>query len=80
MKVKYIGVSFYTDGLTDGKIYDVLDIEGPYLRVVDDSEEDYLYDISNPGPLDMSGPGGEWEIIEDEEGRLQEAFDKFLGK
>lgn len=79
MRVKYIGESFYTDGLTDGKTYDVLEIDGPYLRVIDDSDEDYLYAISNPGPPDMSGPGGEWEIIQDEDGKLEEAFRKFLG-
>ena len=71
MRVKYIGESFYVEGLTDGNIYDVVEIDGPYLRVIDDSDEDYLYAISNPGPPDMSGPGGEWEIIEDENGKLK---------
>lgn len=78
MKVRYSGESFYTDGLTDGKTYEVLDIDGPYLRVVDDSEEDYLYAISGPGPLDSSGPGGKWEIVEDEDERLKSAFSRFL--
>ena len=79
MRVRYVGESFYVEGLTDGKIYDVVEIDGPYLRVIDDSDEDYLYAISNPRPLDMSGPGGEWEIIEDKDGKLKEAFDKFRG-
>lgn len=79
MRAKYVGESFYVEGLTDGKIYDVLGIDGPYLRVIDDSDEDYLYAISNPGPLDMSGPGGEWEIVKDEDGKLKAAFDRFQG-
>lgn len=77
MKVRYTGKSFYTDGLTDGRIYEVLAIEGAYLRVVDDSQEDYLYEISAPGPLDSSTPGGKWEIIEDVDGALKKAFERY---
>ena len=29
--------------LTKGKIYDVLAIENGWYRIIDDSEEDYLY-------------------------------------
>ena len=77
MKVRYIGTSFYTEGLTDGKVYEVLAIEGAYLRVVDDSGEDYLYEISTPGPLDGSSEGGKWEIVEDEAGLLKKAFAQY---
>ena len=53
MKVKYIGESFYDGlGLTNGKTYKVLEEDGPFYRIIDDSEEDYLYSKSNPAPLD----------------------------
>ena len=41
MKVKYInetGVS-----MTHNKIYDVISMEGPFYRIVDDTGEDYLF-------------------------------------
>ena len=75
MKVKYVGESFGIDELTNGKIYECLGVEYGMLRVIDDSEEDYLYSSINPGPLDRSSPGGEWEIIEDDEkGTLKKQF------
>ncbi|MDY6083728.1 MAG: hypothetical protein SPI25_00490 [Dialister sp.] len=37
------------------------------LRIVDDSDEDYLYSATNPAPLDGASRGGKWEIIEDDE-------------
>jgi hypothetical protein len=52
---------------------------GILLRIVDDDldnenyEDDpdwkpgYLYSPTNPAPLDMSSPGGRWEIVEDDE-------------
>ena len=63
MKVKYIGESFGSDSLTNGKIYMAVEDDGMY-RVVDDSDEDYLYSKINPAPLDGSAPGGKWEIVE----------------
>lgn len=42
MKLRYIGESFGVDSLTNGKIYEATEENGMY-RVVDDSEEDYLY-------------------------------------
>lgn len=74
-KVKYIGESFGVDGLTDGAIYDVLEVlKDDLLRVVDDSGEDYLYPISNPKPLDKSSPGGKWVIVEDYYGKLAQVL------
>ena len=70
MKIKYIGKSFGTEGLTNNKVYECLGIEGDYnefVRVVDDSEEDYLYSISQPGDLDNTELNGKWEIVEDDE-------------
>ena len=75
MKLRYVGESFGAAGLTDGAIYDCLEIDrtdeqgvefGVMLRVVDDSGEDYLYSPTNPRPLDGSSPGGRWEIVEDD--------------
>ena len=63
MKIRYVGVSFGIDSLTDGKIYEATEENGFY-RVIDDSGEDYLYSMTNPAPWDGSGPGGTWEIVE----------------
>lgn len=41
MKVKYIGKSDCS--LTNGKIYEVISIEKTCYRIVDDTEEDYLF-------------------------------------
>mgnify|MGYP001241946959 CR=1 FL=1 len=74
MRVRYVGESFGVDGLTNGKVYECLGVEGAFLRVIDDSGEDYLYSAKAPAPLDSSGPGGRWEIIEDDDkGTLQKA-------
>lgn len=68
VKVRYIGKSFGVDGLTDGKIYDVIevDVDTGALRVVDDSNEDYLYSPSNPRPVSGDSPGGKFEVVEDD--------------
>ena len=63
MKLRYIGLSFGIDSLTNGKIYEAIEEDGMY-RVIDDSGEDYLYSMTNPAPLDGSSPGGWWEVIE----------------
>ena len=80
MKVKYIGPSFGTFGLTNGKTYECLEVdeatgalriiddEGPAYWGLDPGEKDgYLYSPINPKPIDGSSPGGRWEIIEDDE-------------
>ena len=70
MRVRYVGLSFGVDGLTNGKEYDVLayDEDTGAIRVFDDSGEDYLYDPRHPRPMaDPSHPGGKFEIVEDDE-------------
>lgn len=42
MKVRYIGESDPL-GLIEGEIYSVLSIEKDWYRVIDGTEEDYLY-------------------------------------
>jgi hypothetical protein len=64
MKLRYVGESFGVDELTNGKIYEATEENADYYRVIDDSGEDYLYSKNNPAPLDMSSPGGRWEIVE----------------
>ena len=46
MKMRYVGLSFGVDSLTNGKIYEVEEENGMY-RVVDDSGEDYLYSMQS---------------------------------
>ena len=75
MKVRYIGESFGVDSLTNGKVYECLGEELGFLRVIDDSGEDYLYSAYKPAPLDGSSPGGRWEIVEDDsKGTLAKAI------
>ncbi|WP_270457388.1 hypothetical protein [Lactobacillus gasseri] len=65
MKVRYAGEIFYSGlGLTNGKVYVVLDKKGPFYRIIDDSGEDYLYSKTNPAPRDGSSKGGYWNIVE----------------
>ena len=68
MKVRYKGPTFGAVSLTSEKVYQCLGVEvaGLALRIVDDSEDDYLYSAKNPAPLDGSSPGGRWEIVEDD--------------
>lgn len=75
MKVRYKGLSFGVDGLTDNKIYSCKAVEIGNFRIVDDSDEDYLYSATNPGPCDDANVSGKWEVVEDDEiGTLKEAI------
>lgn len=70
MRVKYVGVSFGVDSLTNGKEYKVIGVDelSGALVVIDDSGEDYLYSPIHPRPLaDPNHPGGKFEIVEDDE-------------
>lgn len=66
MKLKYVGISFGVDGLTNGTVYDAeYDADLDAYNVIDDSGEDYIYSITNPKPIaDPDHPGGRWVIIE----------------
>lgn len=70
-KVKYVGKSFGIEELTNEKIYDCISIEYPFLRIIDDSEEDYLYSISKPSSLENPELCGKWEIVEDNKNQLK---------
>ena len=41
MKIKYLGETCVS--LTKNKIYDVVAVEKTWYRIVDDTEEDYLF-------------------------------------
>lgn len=43
MKVKYIGLDCVD--LTKGNIYECLGQEADFYRIIDESEEDYLYPV-----------------------------------
>lgn len=70
-EVKYVGKSFGVESLTNNTIYPVIDIEDGFIRIVDDSEEDYLYSIISPGDLVNPELCGKWEIIKDPVGILK---------
>ncbi len=55
MKVRYSGETSFLE-LTNNKIYDVVSIEKEWYRIVDDSEEDYLY------------PPEDFEVVEPNDG------------
>ena len=46
LKVKYLGKTTPMT-LTNSKIYDVVAIEGDWYRIVDETDEDYLYPIDS---------------------------------
>ncbi len=71
-KVKYIGDSFGVASLTNGKIYMCVEVDYPFLRIIDDSEEDYLYSIKKPCSMENPELCGKWVIVEDTEGILQQ--------
>lgn len=43
MKVRYVGENFGIS-LTHNKVYEALGYESDFIRVVDDTDDDYLYD------------------------------------
>lgn len=79
MKAKYIGKSFGVDGLTDNKIYEVIEVDEltGALRLIDDSDEDYLYHLKSPKPNGAKEAYGHFEIVEDDE---KESLKKLLPK
>jgi len=76
MKLRYLGPSFGVDSLTDGKFYECLGLDAGLLRIVDDSDEDYLYSVV-PGPMWDESIRGRWEVVEDDEnGTLTKLFEE----
>lgn len=76
MKLRYLGPSFGVESLTDGKIYECLGLDAGLLRIVDNSDEDYLYSVI-PGPMWDESIRGRWEVVEDDEnGTLTKLFEE----
>lgn len=57
--------------LTNGKTYNAIKIEYPFIRIVGDSKEDYLYSIDKPTSLENPKLFGEWPIVENKQGILK---------
>lgn len=64
-KVKYVGESFGVESLTDGVTYNVVRDKSGIIKIVDDSKEDYIYNLAHPKPLDGSSLGGKFMIVDD---------------
>ena len=60
-QVKYIGED--TISFDNEKIYDVIDFTGRQIRVIDESNEDYLFDFYNPNI--NNDRKGKFEIFKD---------------
>ena len=70
--VKFIGPSDMS-GLTDGCEYMiVLDEDGIY-KVVDNEEEDYIYDICEP-----TGASGRFYYVDDPQGILKKVLPRYV--
>ncbi len=69
MKVKYHGSDIGVDGLRNNGIYTVIEVDNftGMLRIIDESEEDYLYSPKKPQAVCGNYKGGYFEIIEDDE-------------
>jgi len=67
-KVKYLGPKIRA-AFTDNEIYKVIEVDKitGALRIVDDSEDNYLYSPTEPKLLDDEYKGGRFEIVEDDE-------------
>ena len=66
IKLRYIGQNIGISGLTNGKVYECIEIHFMgFLRIIDDSGEDYLYSDIAPAPATGGQPPGRWEIVED---------------
>ena len=89
MKVRYIGRNIGVGGLTDGKIYEVVEVDKMTgtLRIIDDDPNDindlndpdwkpgYLYSPTEPGPLSSEETYGRFVVIEDDDiGSLDKAI------
>jgi hypothetical protein len=57
MKVKYLGETSPLELFHD-KVYEVLSVEGEWYRIVDETDEDYLY------------PPEDFEIVEPNDGTV----------
>ena len=64
MKVKYKGISDVS--LTNGKEYEVISIEKGWFRLVDNTEDDYLF---APDEFEVTDSEGYYELKQRDENR-----------
>ena len=76
MKVRYIGPNQGSDTFTNNKVYPVLGVKVPWIKIIDDSNEDYTYLINEPRLLDSKVSGNFKIVKDDENGTLKKAFDE----
>lgn len=78
MKVRYKGPNIGCTGLTNNKVYTVLEIDELIgaLRIIDDSQEEcgYLYDPKKPKAFFGEYKGGKFEIVSDKDDQLKRAI------
>ncbi|MCL2774124.1 MAG: hypothetical protein FWD71_12340 [Oscillospiraceae bacterium] len=67
-KIRYLGPDIVVT-FTNEKIYEVLEIDKltGLLRIIDNSDDDYLYSPIEPGLPSEEYKGGRFEIVEDDE-------------
>lgn len=68
-KVIYIGASGGYGSLTNNVKYDIVKDDFGDLKVVDDSEEDYLYNLNNPRNFENENDG-KFYFLDDPDGIL----------
>lgn len=74
-RVRYRGESFGVDSFTADGLYDIVRNEYGCLTVVDDSGENYMWDLRNPRPFDDPNIiGGVFELVEDYTGELTKIY------
>ncbi len=74
----YIGESFGVDSFTSGKEYVIVKDDTGALKVVDDSDEDYLWDLRYPRPWNGESGGGELFYVDDPMGVLCQYQRKYV--
>ncbi len=76
-QVIYVGESFGVDGLTNKNEYLIVKDKYGTIKVVDDSEEDYIYDLTAPKPFDGSSQGGKFYYTDDPKGILKGYMEEY---
>ncbi len=80
-KIKYVGRTTQGNQLIDGKIYDVLRISGPFFKIVDDSDDGYVYyPVKRPCELLNPTIYGKWEIVEDPTNLITSVLNYFTSR
>ena len=77
MQVKYLGPNIGVDGLINGKVYEVKEVDEMtgMLRIIDESQDDYLYSPTHPKAFAGGYQGGKFEIVSDDnKGTLKQAI------